>query len=198
MRTVSALVALASLLGAEGQAVRIDFHNLETRAVPFDLGGWQLVTLDSGEPHTHASSGYNARRAECERARVELGLESLRDAHPGDIDRLPEPLSDRVRHVIEENARVDAAVAMLEAGQVAQLGPLLDDSHASLRDLYEASTDAVEHTVIALKAAGAAGARMMGGGFGGQVLGLMPPGAAIPDGARAVRPAAGARLLAVA
>jgi len=99
---------LASLLGTEGHALRIDFRSLETRPVPMALGEWRLVTVDSRERHAHATSGYNERRAECERARDLLGLESLRDARPDDAARLPDPLDRRVRHVLEENARVDS------------------------------------------------------------------------------------------
>jgi galactokinase len=186
---------LASLLGVEGHALRIDFRTLETRLVPMRLGGWRLVTVDSGERHSLATSGYNERRDESERARRLLGLETLRDALPADLAQLPDPLDRRVRHVLEENVRVDAAVAALEAGDLPALGPLLDASHASLRDLYDASTAAVERTVEGLRAAGAAGARMMGGGFGGQVLALLPPGTAAPRGAYEVAPAAGARLI---
>ncbi len=189
---------LASLLGVEGHALRIDFRTLETRPVPLRLGDWRLVTVDSGERHALAASGYNERRAECERARQLLGIESLREALPGDPERLPRPLDRRVRHVLEENARVDAAVAALGAADLAALGPLLDASHASLRDLYDASTEAVERIVERLRAGGAAGARMMGGGFGGQLIALLPPGAELPDGGSEVVPAAGARLLEVA
>ena len=90
---------------------------------------------------------------------------------------------------------MQAAVAALRAGELPALGELLDASHASLRDLYEVSTPAVEAAVAALHEAGAAGARVIGGGFGGHVLGLVPPAAAPPAGAREVRPGAGARVL---
>jgi galactokinase len=186
---------LASLLGREGHTLRIDFRTLETRPVRLRLDGWRIVTVDSGERRTLTASGYNERRADTERALRLLGLDSLRDALPADVERLPEPLDRRVRHVLEENARVDAAVAALEADDLAALGVLLDASHASLRDLYDASTAAVERTVERLRAAGAAGARMMGGGFGGQVIALLPPGSRAPRGATEVTPAAGARLV---
>jgi galactokinase len=186
---------VASLLGVEGHALRIDFRTLETRPVRLRLDGWRIVSVDSGERRSLAASGYNERRAEAERARRLLGLGSLRDALPADAERLPEPLDRRVRHVLEENARVDAAVAALEADDVAALGALLNESHASLRDLYDASTAAVERTVARLRGAGAAGARMMGGGFGGQVIALLPPGAEVPRGATELAPASGARLL---
>jgi galactokinase len=100
-----------------------------------------------------------------------------------------------VRHVISENERVDAAVAALESGEVAELGALLNASHASLRDDYEVSVPEVERARAVCMDAGALGARIMGGGFGGSVLALFPPGAALPDGAISVRPGAGARLL---
>ncbi|MDQ6804715.1 MAG: galactokinase [Actinomycetota bacterium] len=186
---------LASLFGAHEQALRIDFRTLEIRPVPLRLGDWKLVTVPSGETHSLAASGYNQRREEAERARRKLGLESLRDARIEDLAGLPDPLDRRVRHVIEENARVKATVGALECGDLAEVGRLLNASHASLRDLYDSSTDAVERTVRRLREAGAAGARMMGGGFGGDVLALLPPDTAVAEDARRVAPSAGARLL---
>jgi galactokinase len=187
---------LASLLGQAGQAVRIDFRSLEDVTVPLALGAHRLVTLDSGEPHDLAAAdGYNRRRAECEEARERLGLVRLSDASLGEADMLPEPLRARVRHVLHENARVDRAVGALRAGDVGALGRLLDDSHASLRDQYEISTPAVEAAVGRLRDAGAIGARILGGGFGGNVLGLLPPGAQPPAGAVEVRPGPGAHML---
>jgi galactokinase len=186
---------LAILLGREGHAVRIDFRSLTWRRVPLDLGDWSLAVLDSGASHAHAEGGYNDRRRECREAAATLDVDSLRDATIDAARELPVPLGDRVRHVIEENARVDAAVAALERGDMAALGALLDASHASLRDLYDASVPEVEATVERAKQAGAAGARMMGGGFGGVVLALFPPDAPPPRDALIVRPADGARLL---
>ena len=184
---------LASLLGEEGCALRLDMRTLEARTVQVDLHGHVLATLDSGASRSLASSGYNERRHECRRALELLGLESLRDAD--DASGLPAPLDRRLRHVISENERVDAAVAALESGDLAELGALLNASHASLRDDYEVSVPEVERAVAACMDAGALGARIMGGGFGGSVLALFPPGAALPDGAIRVRPGPGARLL---
>jgi galactokinase len=186
---------LAALLGERDHALRIDFRSLSAEPVPLRTGDWRLVTLDSGERHSHAGSGYNERRRECDEARDRLGLDSLRDARAEDLPRLADPLDRRVRHVVEENARVERAVRALHDDDLSELGRLLDASHTSLRDLYDASTDAVERTVDALRAAGAAGARMVGGGFGGHVLALLPPGVEPPDGARAVTPGPGGRLL---
>ena len=145
-----------------------------------------LATLDSGAPRSLAESGYNERREECRRVVELLGLESLRDAD--DAAGLPAPLNRRVRHVITENERVDAAVAALAAGELEGLGELLNASHASLRDDYEVSVPEVERAVEACRDAGALGARIMGGGFGGSVLALFPPGSHAPGG-RDQRPA---------
>src|SRR6202011_2077830 len=110
-------------------ALRIDFQSLEIEPVPLALGAWRLVTLDSGERHTHAASGYNQRRAECARACEILGLDSLRRASAESLPLLPAPLADRARHVLTENARVEQAVAALTRGDLAELGRLLDASH---------------------------------------------------------------------
>jgi len=168
-------------------------RTLEARAVELDLRDHTLATLDSGAPRSLAESGYNERRDECRRAVELLGLESLRDAD--DDSGLPAPLDRRVRHVIGENERVDAAVAALAAGDLPVLGELLNASHASLRDDYEVSVPEVERAVEACRDAGALGARIMGGGFGGSVLALFPPGASPPERAMAVRPGPGARFL---
>jgi galactokinase len=183
----------ASLLSEEGHVLKIDFRSLDVEAHPFELGGWQLVTVDSGATHTHAGSGYNQRRAECRAACAALGIASLRDAE--DLSGLDGTLLKRARHVVTENARVNATAQALDAHDLETVARLLDASHASLRDDYEASVGEVEDTVKALKAAGAAGARMVGGGFGGSVLALLPPGVARPAGALAVAPHAPARLL---
>jgi galactokinase len=187
---------LAALFGREGHALRLDCRDLSIEPVPLDLHGWTLAVAPSGHEHTHAGSGYNERRAECRRAAQILHLESLRDAGPEAVDILYPPLDRRVRHVLTENARVDAAVAALHDGDLPALGELLDASHRSLRDDYEVSVDAVERTVERLKAAGAAGARIVGGGFGGSVLALFPPDAPPPEDATMVEPAGPARLLA--
>jgi galactokinase len=186
---------LACLLGEAGHALRLDMRSLEVEAVPLRLEGHALATLDSEAPRSLAASGYAERRSECERAARELGLASLRDAAPEAADRLPEPLAARVRHVSGENDRVEAMVESLRSGDMARAGRLLDDSHRSLRDDYDASVPEVEAAVERARAAGALGARMVGGGFGGHVLAFFPPGAAPPPDALKVRPGAGARLL---
>jgi galactokinase len=185
---------IASLFGEADQALLVDFRSLAVRPVGLSLGDAKLIVLDSGEEHTHAGSGYNERRAECAEAASRLGLDSLRDASLEMASELPAPLSWRVRHVVSENERVSEAVAALERGDLGEVGRLLDASHASLRDCYEVSTDAVEEAVTRCRQAGALGARIMGGGFGGSVLALLPEGASAPRGAVEVRPAPGARV----
>jgi galactokinase len=186
---------LASLYGEPREAMRIDFQTLSVQAAPLQLDGWRLVTLDTGERRENASSGYNQRREECARACELLGVPSLREASPAAAERLPPPLRERARHVLSDNARVDEAVAALRAGDLRGLARLLNESHASLRDDMDISTPTVEAAVRRMLDAGAMGARLLGGGFGGSVLGLLPPGPDLPDGAREVRPCAGAHLL---
>jgi galactokinase len=196
---------LASLFGEPDRALRIDFRSLEVSPVELELGGYALVTVDSGQRHANAprddkpgdaqQDGYNRRREECARACELLEVASLRDVTIEMAARLPEPLAARARHVISENDRVRATVAALAAGDLELVGELLNASHASLRDDFEVSTPAVEATVARLRDAGAIGARIVGGGFGGHVLGLMAPGAQPPEDAIEVRPGAGARMI---
>jgi galactokinase len=186
---------IASLFGQAGHAIRIDFRSLDVRQVPLDLGGWTLAVVASGEKHSNATGGYNERRAECVDAASRLGIDTLSEADRDAGSCLPDPLDRRVLHVLDENGRVDAAIDALAKRDLPAVGRLLDAGHASLRELYDASTDAVEGTVARLKAAGAAGARMMGGGFGGHVLALFEPGTRPPPDARPVAPGPGARQL---
>jgi galactokinase len=186
---------LASLFGRERHAILIDMRVLDLVPVPLDLRGHRLATLDSGVSRDVAASGYNERRAECRAACAALGIESLSDASPEDARRLPEPLAGRVRHVGSENARVEVMAEALRSGEIAEVARLLDASHRSLRDDYDCSVPAVERTVERAKAAGAIGARLMGGGFGGQVLALFPPGTPLPEGALPVTAGPGARVL---
>jgi galactokinase len=196
---------IASLCGERDRAMRIDFRSLEVTPVALHLGGFSLVTLDSGERHANAATrgadrtgdeqpSYNQRRAECARACELLGVDNLREVTLRRAAELPAPLAARARHVITENRRVEQTVSALSAGELLRVGELLDASHASLRDCFEISTPAVEATVERLRRAGAVGARLLGGGFGGHVLGLLPPHVAVPDGAVKVRPGPGAHL----
>jgi galactokinase len=191
---------LSSLYGQVNEAMRIDFQTLAVESVPFELDGWRLVTADSGERRENASSGYNRRREECARACELLGVGSLRelesrpDGERAQVDGLPEQLHLRVLHVLGDNRRVREAVVALRGGDLPALAQLLNESHASLRDQMEISTPTVDAAVTRMLDAGAAGARLLGGGFGGSVLGLLPPGIAVPAQAREVRPCMGARV----
>ena len=173
----------------------LDFRALAVEQVPLLLDGWRLATLDSGERHDHTSSGYNQRRAECAQACELLGVASLRDADRAAVERLPAPLRERARHVLGDNERALAAVAALRTGDLPALGELLNASHRSLRDDFEITTPTTDAAVAQMLRAGAVGARQLGGGFGGSVLGLLPPGTPVPERAHEVAPRAGARLL---
>jgi galactokinase len=186
---------LAVLLGEEGRALLLDCRTLEVEPVPLDLGEWTLATLESGSEHTHGEGGYNRRRAECERATLQLGLESLRDATLADASELADPLGRRVRHVVTENQRVERTVEALGRGDLETVASLLDASHRSLRDDFDVSAPEVERAIDRCREAGAAGARLVGGGFGGSVLGLYPPSSRPPEGATEVAPGPAARLL---
>jgi len=186
---------LASLYGAPDTAMCIDFRTLQIEPVSLRLDGWRFVLVGSGERHANASSGYNERRAECRRACELLGIDSLRDVSADGVAKLPELLRARAEHVLGENTRVKDTVAALRAQDMPAVAALLNASHESLRDLYEVSTPAVERTVAQMRKDGAAGARLMGGGFGGSVLGLFAPEIPTPPGAREVRPGPGAHLL---
>jgi galactokinase len=182
----------ASLLGADGQALEIDFAADTVSPVPLVLDGHQLAVVASGGRRDLAASGYADKRRECLEAAQQLGVATLRDADPAAVERLGEPWRWRAEHVLSENARVEASAQALRAGDLVRLGELLDASHRSLRDTFHVSTDAVERTVARCKASGALGARMIGGGFGGYVLALLPGGARIPSSGFAVAPSAGA------
>lgn len=169
----------ASLLGQASAAVFLDCRSLRARTVPLrlEVAGLALVLTDTGERHAHAVGEYAARRASCEKAARELGVPALRDLGTGDLGRVEDVLDAetfrRVRHVVTENARVEAAVAALEAGSMDAVGRLLTVSHYSMRDDYQITTPALDLAVEAALSAGALGARMTGGGFGGSTITLI-------------------------
>jgi galactokinase len=166
-------------LGREGCALLLRTRDLEYRQVPIPAS-IDVVVVDSGQRHSHASGGYNLRRSECEIAARLLEVEYLCDLpfeQWARIESLPPPLDRRVRHAVTEDRRVQAFAAALEAGQVDDLGALLDDSHRSLRDDYEVSTPAIDLLASCLRAQpGVHGARLTGGGFGGAVVAVARSG----------------------
>ena len=169
----------ASLLCQAGHALLLDCRSGATDQVPLDLAGagYVLLLVDTRVRHALTDGRYAARRRSCEAAARALGVTSLRDLtdDPGAVAALEDPeLRRRARHVVTENRRVLSAVELLHRGGLADVGPLLTQSHVSLRDDFEVSWEQADVTVDAAIAAGAAGARMMGGGFGGSVIVLAP------------------------
>lgn len=177
----------ASLKCTAGHALFMDTADMSARQVPFDLAArsLELLVVDTRSPHRHTDGEYAARRSQCESAAAALGVDFLRsvDEVPAAAARLrgagpdklggfdAEVLVRRMRHVVTENYRVLSVVAMLDAGaDPREIGPALTASHASLRDDYEVTVPQLDTAVDAALAAGAHGARMTGGGFGGSVI----------------------------
>jgi galactokinase len=174
----------ASLEGRAGHAVFLDCRSGSVELVPMPLGelGLALAVVDSGVRHRHADGAYRNRREACERAARRLGVGALREATEADLERLAsEPeLQRRTRHVVSEERRVVLAADLLRAGDVAAIGPLLTASHVSLRDDFEVSVAELDAAVEGSLAAGALGARLTGGGFGGAAIALVAA-TALPD-----------------
>ncbi len=173
----------ASLRCHAGHALFLDCRSMAIEHIPFDLArvGLAILVIDTKAPHRHADGEYVARRRTCEEAARVLGVPALRDVTSLDdaLAALPDAVArKRVRHVVTENQRVLATVELLHAGRYAEIGPLLTESHASMRDDYEITVPQVDTAVSAALDAGAHGARMTGGGFGGCVLALIDASAA--------------------
>jgi galactokinase len=165
----------ASLLCEEGAALLVDCRSLEAENVPLDLNGAGLALLvcDTRVERGLADTGYNDRRAACERAARTLGVEQLRDAREKDLERLSGEELKRARHIVTENARVIEAVEALRAGDFRALGRLMYASHASMRDDFEISTPELDAFVELAEGSGALGARLTGAGFGGCAFALV-------------------------
>ncbi len=177
----------ASLLCQAGHALLLDCRSLETSEVPFDpaAAAAGLLLVNTRAEHELTDGEYGRRRAECEEAARRLGVPSLRYLTDlADTGRLADPvLRRRARHVVADDQRVLQVVALLRsaaAGTYRDIGALLAQAHASLRDDFEVSWPEADAAVEAALAAGAFGARMIGGGFGGSVLALVPAAAAGP------------------
>ncbi len=166
---------MASSLADTGVALFLDTRTLASQRIPIPAGA-QILVIDSGVRHDHAAGDYRKRRAECEEAARQLGVRELRDwpaDRLGDLDRLPEPLRRRARHVVTENQRVLEAVTALRDQDLSLLGRLFNASHDSERDDFEVSVPPVEAIVNAARGeAEVFGARLTGGGFGGSVVAL--------------------------
>jgi galactokinase len=160
--------------------VFLDCRTLDAEIIPlgFDASELVLLVMDTGVSHSHATGGYSARRASCEAGARALGVEALRDVTVSDLPRAREVLDDetfrRVRHVVTEDQRVlDTVRTLRERGPLA-IGDLLDASHRSMRDDFEISVPELDLAVETALSAGALGARMTGGGFGGAAIALTP------------------------
>jgi galactokinase len=193
-----------SLRARAGQALLLDCRDFTITRVPLDLAaeGLELLVMDTRAHHTLTDGQYGSRRDECRTAADLLDLDHLRDltpSHPPDaLQLLAERAHDahqaaalqrRVRHVVTEIARVEQAADLLHAGRTRELGPLLVASHTSLRDDYEVSCPELDTACTTAVQAGALGARMTGGGFGGSAIALVEAGTAT-DIAAAVHDAA--------
>jgi galactokinase len=178
---------MAASLAGDHTALFLDTRTLAFEQVPLPPGG-ELVVINSGIAHNHASGDYRTRRAECERAAAALGVAQLRDLGVADLPRvaaLPDPIARRARHVITENERVLESVAAMKAGDLHRLGGLFAASHASQRDDFEVSVPEIDRLVdLATAEHGVFGARLTGGGFGGSIVALVEAGAAQQIAAR--------------
>ena len=170
----------ASLLGQADAGVFLDCQSFESEIVPlgFDDAGLELLVIDTKVSHAHATGGYADRRASCEKGAALMGVASLRGLGVDDLPRAAELLDEetfrRVRHVITEDQRVLDTVRVLREQGPRAIGELLDASHVSMRDDFEITVPELDLAVEVARAAGALGARMTGGGFGGSAIALTP------------------------
>ena len=183
---------LASAAGIEGHALLIDCRTgaITPTRIPDDI---DVVVIHSGQRRSLAGSAYAERRAQCAEAEAAIG--PLRDASLSDLPRIENPVARaRARHVISENLRVVEFADALQAHDLVAAGELMADSHRSLRDDFEVSTDVLDGLVQRLLVTpDVHGARLTGAGFGGCVVALCEPGA-LTEG-WTVTASAGARLL---
>lgn len=174
-----------STLGEEGNALLIDCRSLEYQPVPFPAGA-SLVIGNTKASRSLASSAYNERRAQCEEGVAALqavlpSITALRDVTSAQLEEhkglLSEVVYRRCRHVVGENERVTATVQALAAGDLDEVGQLMNASHESLRYDYEVSSDALDAMVDAMRSVpGCLGARLTGAGFGGCAVALVSKG----------------------
>ncbi|AGB26496.1 galactokinase [Mycobacterium sp. JS623] len=171
---------LASLCGEPRKALMIDFREPTVEPVAFDpdAANVALLLINSRAPHQHAGGEYASRRASCERAAADLGVSSLREVQDRGVAVLAgvaDPVdARRARHILTDNQRVLDVVAALEDSDFTTIGQLFNASQASMRDDFEITTEHIDLIADTAVAAGALGARMTGGGFGGCVIALAP------------------------
>ncbi|MFD7920799.1 galactokinase [Streptomyces sp. NPDC059740] len=171
---------MASACGEEGHVLHLDCRDLSTRQVPFDLAavGLRLLVVDTRVKHALGDGGYAERREGCEAGARALGVSHLRDVAHEELDAALERLTDErvrryVRHVVSDDHRVEQVGALLDAGDVRAIGPVLTEGHRSLREDLRISCPELDLVVETAAQAGALGARMTGGGFGGSAIVLV-------------------------
>jgi galactokinase len=171
----------ASMCSTAGHALLIEADGPSVEQVPFDPAaeGLTVTVLVTNAPHQLVDGQYAERRSSCERAAGILGVATLREAVGMPLEDIEAKLGDpllfkRTRHVVTEIERTLKAVDLLRAGDLLAVAPLISQSHASLRDDYEVSSPELDAAVDAAMAAGALGARMIGGGFGGSAIAIVP------------------------
>ena len=168
-----------SLMATNGFALLLDCRDLSTRNIPFDVAshGLELLIIDTQAHHALTDGGYAERRASCESVAAKLGVKSMRELTIEQLDSSRDKLSEseyiRARHAVTEMKRVLDCVEALASEDFTQVGQLLNQSHNSLRDDYTVSCPELDTAVEASLAAGALGARMVGGGFGGSAIALI-------------------------
>lgn len=180
---------MAASLADRATALFLDTRAMSYERLPLPKHA-ELIVIDSGVSHSHATGDYRVRRAECDAAAAALAVAQLRDATLEQIDRamLPPPLDRRARHVVTENARVLAARDALLAGDPSAFGRLMNASHRSMRDDFSVSTPEIDALVaLATAEADVFGARLTGGGFGGAIVALVRAGAGRAVAERVVR-----------
>jgi galactokinase len=169
----------ASLLAASDAVLFLDCRDgtHELVALGLEEEGLTVLVIDTRVTHAHADGGYASRREACERGARTLGVRALRDLEVDDLARAQQLLDEetfrRVRHIVTENRRVLETVATLRRRGPRAIGELLLASHASMRDDFEISVPELDRAVESAMAAGAVGARMTGGGFGGSAIALV-------------------------
>jgi len=175
---------LASLFGEPSTALLIDFRDLSVVPVGFDpaASGVALLLIDSRARHQHVGGEYAVRRKSCERAAADLQGSSLReiwDRGRADLDAVQSTIdARRARHVLTENGRVLDFVAAIRDSNFVEAGQIFTHSHVSMRDDFQITTEHIDLIADTAVRAGAFGARMTGGGFGGCVIALVPDGRA--------------------
>ena len=168
----------ASVFGRKGNLMRLDCRSMEYEYFPFNPDGYRLVLVDSRVKHELADSPYNKRRESCERVAKRLGIETLRDATMEDLEKIKGDITAedffRAKFVIEEKDRVLAVCDALNAGDYETVGKKMYETHNGLSKDYEVSCEELDFLNDVAKEMGVTGSRIMGGGFGGCTINLLP------------------------